>query len=438
MKHIVFLSAFALIGFLSCSQEFDTTKLDQYFDALEKNNKFMGSVAVSQNGNLIFSKTIGYADVESKLKAKDYSKYRIGSISKTFTAALVLKAVETDTLDLNKTIDQYFPTIENADKITIGQLLNHRSGIANFTNHPDYLTWNTEPKSESEMIEIIAAGGSSFKPDTKADYSNSNYVLLTYILEKAFQKSYKEILENQITKPLNLENTYLGGKTNIQNNECKSYKMMGEWIEEPETDISIPLGAGGIVSTASDLVTFSNALFNHKIINEQSLEKMKTLTDNYGMGLFQYPFFDKKIFGHTGGIDGFSSFFGYFPSENISYAIVSNGNNFNQNDISIAVLSAVFDKPFDIPEFKSIELTSEVLDKYLGIYSSTEIPLKITITKGNKTLIAQATGQSSFPLEAISKHTFEFKQAGVVMEFNISTNGLILKQGGGQYSFTKD
>ena len=176
------LIASLLIGILSqtgLTQNFDKTKLDNYFNTLEANNKFMGSVAVSKNGAIIYTKSVGFSDIENNVKANENSKYRIGSISKTFTAVLVLKAVEEKKLDLNQTIEKYFPTIKNAEKITIKHLLSHRSGIHNFTNDKDYLTWNTQPKTEKEMVEIITKAGSDFEPDSKAEYSNSNFVLLS-------------------------------------------------------------------------------------------------------------------------------------------------------------------------------------------------------------------------------------------------------------------
>ncbi|MEG1026786.1 MAG: serine hydrolase domain-containing protein, partial [Flavobacterium sp.] len=183
IKKIIFTTvAFLTLAQLSLAQTtFDKKKLDHYFDTLEQNNKFIGSVSVSKDGEIIYSKSVGFADVESKIKATDKTKYRIGSISKSFTAVLVLKAVENNKLDLSTTINKWFPTISNGDKITVKQLLNHRSGIHNFTDDSDYLDWNTQSKTEKEMIEIISKGGSDFTPDSKAEYSNSNYVLLTYI-----------------------------------------------------------------------------------------------------------------------------------------------------------------------------------------------------------------------------------------------------------------
>jgi len=430
---------FLIIAQIGCSQtNFDKSKLDNYFDALEKNNKFMGSVAVSVNEEIVYSKTVGFADVENKVKATENSKYRIGSISKSFTAVLILKAVEENKLTLNQTIDKWFPIIEKAKNITVKHLLGHRSGIHNFTNNPDYLTWNTKAKTEKEMIEIIKKVGNDFEPDSKAEYSNSNYVLLTYILEKGLGKSYSDLLQEYIVKPLDLKNTYVFGKINPNNNECKSYKFFGTWSLENETDPTIPLGAGNIISTPNDVTKFADALFGEKLLKPESLEIMKTIKDGYGIGLFQIPFYKSIGYGHTGGIDGFSSVYSYFSDKKISYALTSNGTNYNNNNISIAVLSAVYGHPYEIPTFTAFEVTSEELSKYLGVYASKQIPLKITITKKENVLIAQGTGQPTLPLEATEKDKFKFDQAGAEFEFHPKDNTMILFQGGGQILFTKE
>ena len=439
MKKTILTTALLLtLGQIGFSQNLDKTKLDNYFNALEQNNKFMGSVAVSKNGEIIYTKSIGFADVENKVKATENSKYRIGSISKSFTTVLILKAVEQKNLNTNQTIDKWFPTIKNAKKITVSHLLSHRSGIHNFTDDKDYLTWNTQPKTEKEMIEIIVKGGSDFNPDSKAEYSNSNFVLLTYILEKTFTKSYSDLLQEFIVKPIGLKNTYVFGKINPSNNECKSYSFSGSWKTETETDFTVPLGAGAITSTTSDLTKFADALFSGKLLTNESLEIMKTIKDGYGIGLFQIPFYKSVGYGHTGGIDGFSSVYSYFADDKISYALISNGTNINNNDISIAVLSAVYDKPYEIPVFTTFTLTSEDLDKYLGVYASKQIPMKITISKDGNTLIAQGTGQPAFPIEATEKDKFKFDKAGAKFEFNPTVKTMILFQGGGQINFTKE
>lgn len=419
------------------AQNFNKAKLDSLFQILETKDKFMGSIAISENGKLIYTNSIGKDDIENNKKSTILTKYRIGSISKMFTSTLIFKAIEENKLSLNQTIGKYFPTMENAGKITIGNLLNHRSGLHNFTNDEDYLKYNIEPKTEQQMIEIITKGKSDFEPNSKAAYSNSNYVILSYILEKTYKKSYKEILQSKIIKPLGLKNTYFGSKINTKNNESYSYTFSDKWDKETETDMSIPMGAGAIVSNPTDLVVFIESLFNGKIISNKSLEQMKTIQEKYGMGIFQVPFYDKIGFGHTGGIDGFRSALSYFPESKLSVALTSNGMIYENNNIMIAALSSYFNRKFEIPTFNTIDLKTEDLDKYLGEYSSPKFPLSITVTKENTKLFAQATGQSAFPLDALEKDTFEFTMAGIKIEFNPLENQMTIIQNGRKNILTK-
>jgi CubicO group peptidase (beta-lactamase class C family) len=398
----------------------------------------MGTLSISENSKIIYSKSIGKEDVSSGKLSNNLTKYRIGSISKMFTACLIFQAIKEDDLSLKQTINRFFPKITNAKEITIGNLLNHHSGIHNYTNDTSYLNYYTTSKSKKEMLEIIQAGGSDFKPNSKAEYSNSNYILLSFILEKIYKKSYEELLDIKIIQPLGLKNTYFGKKLELAKNECASYRFSGKWELENETHSSVSLGAGGIVSTTEDLLFFITKLFEGKIINTASLEQMMKLEDGFGMGIFPVPFYDKKGFGHTGGIDGFSSFLYTFPEEKISIALTSNGSRFNNNDIGIAALSDCFDKSFSLPSFYAVKLTSADLDKYLGTYSNSEMPIKIVITKDSLSLKAQASGQQSFSLDATGKDAFEFSAAGVKIKFIPEKNLLILMQGGGEFTFIKE
>jgi D-alanyl-D-alanine carboxypeptidase len=420
------------------TQNLDKTKLDNYFNALEANNKFMGSVAVSKDGAIIYSKSVGFSDVENNVKANDISKYRIGSITKTFTSVLVLKAMEENKIKLNDKLSKYYPNIKNADKITIEDLLYHRSGIHSFTDDEDYQSWSTQPKSKEELLSIISKGESEFEPSTKFAYSNANFILLSFILQDIYGKTYADILKKKIIKPIGLSNTYFGNQINTKKHECYSYSYNKNWVKESETNTSIPMGAGGIVSTPTDLTKFDEALFSGKIISKKSLELMTTLKDGFGMGIFPLPFYEFSGLGHTGAIDGFSSMLAYFPDNKVSFALISNGDNYNNNAISVTVLSAVFNKPYEIPDFKTYQVTTAELDTYLGTYATTELPLKLTITKDGETLIAQATGQQQLPLEAKEKNVFAFDRAGIVLVFNPDNKTVVLKQGGGEFTFTKE
>ena len=433
-----FLFFFLLTTQFILSQEYNFDKLHDYFDVLEENNKFMGSVAISKGDSLIFTRSVGYLDFEINKKINSRSKFRIGSISKTFTSVLILKAEEDGKLNLDDTIESYFPDIPNSNKITVDNLLSHRSGIFNFTDSSDYTDYMLEPKSRAELIDIISNFDSSFKPGRRSSYSNSNYVLLTIILEKIYSKDYSEILLDKIIKPLRLNSTYYGGVININDNEARSYMYAGKWIKQDETDPSIPLGAGGIVSNPIDLVKFSYLLFNGKILKEESLKKMKKMNGQFALGLFDIPFYNKNGFGHTGGIDGFSSVFSAFTDDDIYYALNSNGTNFNNNDISIAVLSEVFEKPYEIPVFSNFEVNHRDLMKLIGSYSSKQIPLIIQVSVENNVLIIQATGQPKISLDAIEKNLFKSEVVGAELEFVPDENSFILRQNGARIKFEKN
>ena len=160
IKKTKYLFFFLLTSQFIFSQEYNFDKLNKYFDELEENNKFMGSVAVSKGDSLIFTRAIGYLDVEMNEKLNSKSKFRIGSISKTFTSVLILKSVEEGKINLDDTIENYFPDIPNSNKITVENLLSHRSGIFNFTDSSDYINYMLESKSREELIEIISGAES--------------------------------------------------------------------------------------------------------------------------------------------------------------------------------------------------------------------------------------------------------------------------------------
>ncbi len=438
MLRPVFISIFTFLLFNCFSQEINTAKLDSFFHALEENQKFMGSVAVSKDGIVLYSRSAGYRDVENLMKSDANTKYRIGSVSKTFTTVLAMIAAEKRKLDLDGSLAYYFPAIPNAEKITVRQLLYHRSGIHDFTESSDYDSWRHQPKTKFEMLDLIEKLGSDFEPDSKASYSNSNFVLLSYIIEAAYNMSYAELLDEQIIEKLGLTNTYYGGPADPAKNEAYSYIYVSSWDKVIETDMSIPQGAGGIVSTPLDMIRFGDALFGGKLISQESLQQMMTLKDFYGLGLFEVPFDEKRGFGHTGSIDGFMSSFFHFPVEKISFALTSNGSNYDANNIAIAVLSAVFDVPFDVPVFTKYDISETALDFFPGKYISEQIPIKITITRNEKVLMAQGDGQPAFPLEATGPASFKFDPAGVVIEFNPSNNTMVLKQGGYEFLFKRE
>jgi D-alanyl-D-alanine carboxypeptidase len=163
---------FVLFLVTSFAQEQKFLALDSLFQILDENNRFMGSLSISENGKATYSKTIGKVDLASGKSSDNLTKYRIGSISKMFTACLIFQAIEENKLSLKQNINRFFPKITGAKEISIGNLLNHRSGIHNYTNDTSYFNYYTASKSQKEMLEIIQASGSDFRPNSKAEYSN--------------------------------------------------------------------------------------------------------------------------------------------------------------------------------------------------------------------------------------------------------------------------
>ena len=438
MKKLFTLLALSLCLVIN-AQEFNVQKMDSLFEAVEENNKGMGSFAIHKNGEPVYTKSIGYSDVSKEITANSRTKYRIGSISKTFTAAMILQLVEEGKLSLDTKLSTFYPKIPNADEITIEDLLRHQSGLFNFTNDEAYLDYMEQPKTKKELLTIFRAQEPSFEPGEKNDYSNTNYVLLSFILQDVENDSYARVLIKRITEPLDLKDTYYGGKIDSDNAEAYSYKKKKDWKPATETDMSIPMGAGAIVSTPSDLNQFFTALFEGEVLSSETFEKMKTFKNGYGMGLFKFPFNEKTLYGHTGGIDGFNAMSSYYPEENLALTYISNGTDFSPNDLVIGAMSIYWGLDYTLPSFEpAMEVPEEKLREYTGIYGSETFPLKVEIFIEDGVLMGQATGQPSFPLEAYDEDKFQFTNAGLKLEFEPEANKLTLLQGGGAYELTRE
>lgn len=436
-KKIVLLSVLFITSVVF-SQQTKFQKIDSLLTFLSSNNKFMGSVALRENDKIVFAKAYGYAEVESNKKLETDTKLKIGSITKTFTAVMIMQLIEEKKLTLETKLSAFYPKIINADKITIHHLLHHRTGIPDYLNDDETIAEKIySDNSRTEMIDRIIKYESAFEPNSKHKYSNSNYYLLGAIIETSTKKSYTENLNSRIVKKLNLKNTLVPIKTDLKNNESFSYLYDGKtWQKTPEWNNSLAFAAGDIAATPSDLTAFMRGLFEGKLITLASLELMKTMEDYYGKGLVIAPFGEKKFYGHTGGIESFRAVVGYNDQENFGVSLLLNGDNYNRNDIMIGVLSLYYGQDYSFPNLKNLVIDDAILQKYTGVYASKTVPLKITITTEKGQLFAQATGQSSFPLSAKNETEFNFTPAGIKMIF--SENTFTIKQGGTENVFTKE
>lgn len=426
------------------AQTLDKAKLDQFFDRLAEKNKGMGSLTIAKDGQVLYTRSIGYGEISGSVKKPltEATRFRIASITKMYTAVMILQLAEEGKLKLTDTLDKFYPQVPNASKITIEQVLRHRSGIPNVRRNAEgQPNINTLPITKDEMLELVVKARPDFEPGTKQSYSNSGYFLLGLIIEKVGGKPYSQALSDRINSKIGLKDTYTAtGNIDVSKNESQTYLKQGSgWVTVPETHPSILFGAGAIVSTPSEMANFIKALFDVRLISQQNLTAMKTVGsgDELGLGMEPFTFAGKTFYGHAGGGDNYGSWLAYQPEEKLAVAYTTNAKVYPVVDIIKGVVDIYYNRPFQIPSFESVTVSAEVLDKYVGVYSTTSGPVKFTITREGSTLYIQPPGQSKAPLEAIAQDKFTI-DAGVVFEFDASKGQMIIKRSGGERLFTKD
>lgn len=336
------------------SQDFNKPKLDSLLSNLAHHQQGMGCVTLTQAGRVIYNRAFGNEQITPCMPATPQTKYRIGSISKMLTATMIFQMIEEQKFRLNTPLSEFFPNIPNAAQITVGHLLNHRSGLSDIKERPEFFNeWMQKPHSQEEILAIIEQATIKYAPNKRGEYSNSGYILLSCIVEKVGKKSYNELLQQRICKKIGLKDTYYQPTKGTRPHESNSYQWRNNtWEQVPDTHLSIPQGAGGILSTTTDLTRFMDALFAHQLISQNSLEQMKIVTDGYGSGIFEFPFNNQKGYGHNGDIDGFSSFALHFPEAKMSLAYFTNGQVYSKDDILRAILKIYFHQPYSVPSFE--------------------------------------------------------------------------------------
>ena len=419
------------------AQTLDKAKLDQFFDRLAEKNKAMGSLTIAKDGNVLYTRVIGYSQITGteRKPLSTASRFRIGSITKMFTAVMILQLVEEGKLKLSDTLDTFFPQIPNARRITIAQILAHRSGIP--TSRP---ASKTNAVTKDELLAIISKGTPEFEPGTKHSYSNSGFFILGLIVEKLTARSYAEALEERITSRIGLKDTYAAtGNIDVNKNETLAYiHFGGDWKQVTEIHSSILFGGGQIVSTPNDLAKFINALFELKLISQESLNQMKTMRDGEGLGMTTFTFAGMTFYGETGGGDNRGAWLAYKPEEKLAVAYATNAKIYPVTNIVSGVVDIYYHTPFQIPALESIAVSSEILNKYVGVYSSPETPAKAKVTRDGATLFFQPPGATSaVPLEAMAEDKFQIEGVAV-FTFDAAKNQITVKRRGGERVFTKD
>ena len=376
MKKIYLVFILNFFGILSAQNPDYKKSIDSLLNYLQEKNAFSGSVLLQNDGKTIYTGNFNRFPNSSK-------EYRIGSVTKIFTAIITFQLIEEGKLSLNSKLNQYFPNIKNSEKITIGNMLNHTSGIYDYLQWEDYYSKKSNVFSKDEILKLINLGKPDFKPGEDSSYSNSNYVLLGYIIENLTGKSFEENLKQRIINQLDLKNTYYETSESEYGKRNISYLYDGEkWLKETDTHPSFTLSAGAVVSTTEDITRLMDALFNGKLVSKNSLAQMETAnTKAFGYGLQVAPFYKKTGYGHTGRIDEFHSIVSYFPDDQLSMVILSNGNTVKLNTIAIGILSKYYRKKYIYPDFSRYE--SKFLpsaDKFAGVYNA-KLAGVITVAK---------------------------------------------------------
>ncbi len=426
------ISVIICIIICKCINAQNMEQLNEFIDVLYENDKFMGSLSVLKEGNLIFNKSVGYSQIinNEKQPITETSKFRIGSVTKTFTAVMIFQLVDEGKINLDSKLANYFPKIKNANHIAIANLLNHSSGLFNIPRDENFN--EHKPITKKEMLDLIQSHDVDFQPNEKNEYSNTNYILLGYIIENIENTSYNKAVQKRIINKLELQNTYYGDVINTENEECLSYFFNDDnsLYEAKQAHLSNPGGAGAMVSNSKDLVVFMDALFNNKLMSETSFKTMTTINGEYGSGILSAKKGGKIIFAHNGSIDAFKSMVVYIPEHKISIAITANALNYRLMPIVFNVMAAIEDKALDFPNFGSVVLTKVELQNYEGVYTCENLPFNLVFKSDGKILKGAPEGRDPKVLKATGKDVFNLDGLGVALHFNLNENTLIFKQAG--------
>lgn len=287
-------------------------ELEKTLDDFFTNNKmaFTGSVLVAVDGNIVLKKGYGMADYEKQIPNTPETAFKIGSVTKQFTSMAIMMLEEKGLLSVNDPIEKYISGIKNGDKITIHNLLSMTSGIGDYV--PDEWFNCDRSYTMEELISKIKEKSINFEPGAKYAYSNSNYVILGYIIEKVSGMRYGEFLKQNIFDPLDMKNTAYEDKEGLLKNKAKGYVNVADISKKDAVlatnmDMSYAFSAGGIYSTVEDLYKWDQALYTEKLVKKATLDKMFTPNLNdYGYGWDIFTTYKNSV-AHDGRVKGFTS-----------------------------------------------------------------------------------------------------------------------------------
>lgn len=414
----------------------DLARMDEIVRSYVADKQFMGTVLVARD-KVIFSKGYGMANMEWNIPNAPDVKFRLGSVTKQFTAACILLLEERGKLDINDPIKKYMPDAPAAwDKITFYHLLTHTSGIPSFTGFPNYSSIEPFPITPEKLVALFRDKPLEFQPGEKWNYSNSGYVLLGYLIEKISGQSYAQFLQENILTPLGMKDSGYDSNTAIIPRRASGYSPGPNGIQNTGfINMTIPFSAGALYSTTEDLLRWQQGLFGGKVLSAVELQKMTTpFKNNYAFGLFVSEKKGKKVIQHGGGIEGFNTSLAYYPDDKLTVIALANLNGNGVGEITADLAAVVHGEPVTLPsERKEIELPPDVLSRYVGTY---EFPgnTQMLVTLIDKQLYSKLGSQPQIRIYPESEKLFFTKLINAELEFVTGKNGavtaLILHQNG--------
>ena len=326
MRPLAFLFLASVVTL--CAQ--DVSRMDEAVQAQAKDHVFMGAVLVARDGQVIFDTACGLANAEWDVPNTTDTRFRVGSVTKQFTAAAFLRLAEQGKLSLDDPAARYVEGLPPAwAGMTLRHLLNHTSGIPEFSKLPDYADRRRGPLELDRSLARLFAFPLESAPGEKFSYSNSGYILLSHILERVTGRTYGDHLREEFFAPLDLADTAVDHNgTIVPRRAAGYYRPKGKLANAPFINMDVPLGAGALRSTTRDLWRWTEALMAGKVVSPASLAAMTNPGQgDYGLGLVIRTKDERRLFEHGGSIEGFTAHLRYYPETRITVVVLANVNS---------------------------------------------------------------------------------------------------------------
>jgi len=438
-----FAVALLIVG-VSFAQQDPSARMEEIVQSYVSAKQFMGTVLAVRDGKILLNQGYGSANLEWGVPNSPTTKFRLGSITKQFTAACILLLEERGKLKTDDPVKKYLPDAPAAwDKITIFHLLTHTSGIPSFTGFPDYRSTEAVRTTPEQLVARFRDKPLEFQPGEKWNYSNSGYVLLGYLVEKISGQSYSEFVQQNIFDRLGMKDSGYDSNSAIIPHRADGYTRRPKGLEHAGyIDMSIPFSAGALYSTTEDLLRWEQGLFGGKLLSAVSLQKMTTpFKHDYAFGLGVLENKGHKLIEHGGGIEGFNTQLSYYPDDKLVIAVLCNVNGGDPGAIAAKLAAVVHgEKVVLASERKEVTVSPKVLATYVGTYEL-EPNFQFVITLEEDHLVSQATGQPKIPIFPESETMFFPKVVDAEIEFVKNDKGdvteMILHQGGRDMKGTK-